>query len=111
MNESTPEFIQVITTIDSEQAARKLARLVVESRLGACVQVYGPIASVYRWQGQVEEATEWACLIKAPAASYPALEHLIKLNHTYTVPEILAVPVVAGSRDYLDWLRANTGPE
>ena len=110
MSKATGRFIQVITTIDSEAAARAVARLVVESHLAACAQVYGPVASVYWWQGRIEEATEWACVIKTLAANYEALERLIKAHHPYTVPEILAVPVSAGNPDYLDWLRENATP-
>ena len=107
MSREQGQFLQVITTIDSEEGARHIARLAVESHLAACAQVYGPVASVYRWQEALEEATEWACVIKTLAANYDALEHLIKVNHTYSVPEVLAVPVAAGSREYLNWLRQN----
>ena len=108
--ETTGQYIQVITTIDSEERARAIARLAVESRLGACAQVYGPVSSVYRWQGAIDEAAEWACVVKTLAVNYDALAHLIKVNHTYSVPELLAVPVVAGSTEYLNWVRENSTP-
>ena len=99
------EFLQVFTTIDNEAAARRIADVLVEKRLAACVQVVGPITSVYRWQGKVETATEWLCLIKTTREMYDGLEASIRALHSYEVPEIVAVPIVAGSRDYLDWLK------
>ena len=110
MSKVAGQVVQVITTIDSEAGARAIARLVVESHLAACAQVYGPLTSVYWWQGRVEETTEWACLCKTLAANYDALERLIKAHHPYTVPEILAVPVSAGNPDYLNWLGENATP-
>ncbi len=101
------EIIQVITTIDSEQGARKIARVAVERRVAACAQVSGPVSSVYWWQGKIEEAAEWACLLKTTRDNYLDLERLIKANHSYAVPEILAVPVIAGNGDYVAWLRQN----
>jgi periplasmic divalent cation tolerance protein len=68
------------------------------------VQVVGPIASTYHWQGKVETSQEWLCLIKTRQSHYRALEEAIAEMHSYEVPEILALGVVAGSRGYLDWL-------
>jgi periplasmic divalent cation tolerance protein len=98
------EFIQVITTIDSKDDAAKIARSLVEQHLAACVQVIGPIGSTYWWEGEIETAEEWLCLIKTRAERYAEVEAAISAVHTYDVPEILAVPVEQGSRDYLSWL-------
>lgn len=98
------EAIQVMTTTASRDDARKIARALVEERLAACVQIIGPLTSVYRWQGAVEEAEEYLCLAKTRPDAYPRVEAAIRAAHPYEVPEILAVPVVAGSRAYLDWL-------
>lgn len=100
------EAIQVVTTVATEEAAAALAAALVERRLAACVQVWGPIRSVYRWAGAVESAEEWVCQIKTLAWRFPALEEAIQELHAYDVPEILATPVVAGSEAYLAWLRA-----
>ena len=97
--------VQVSTTLDSEAAARQLARQLVEERLAACVQVVGPIASVYRWEGAISEATEWLCLIKTGETALPPLIERIRALHSYAVPEIIATPVVAGDPDYLAWVR------
>ncbi len=102
--------IQVITAVESEEAAQALAGALVEARLAACVQLLGPIRSTYRWQGAVETATEWLCLIKSRAETYPALEAAIRTQHSYETPEILAVPVLAGSAPYLAWLTAQVDP-
>lgn len=99
-------FIQVTTTTEKREDADRIARTLVERRLAACVQIVGPITSVYRWKGKIETAGEWLCLIKSRAESYGAVEQAIRSLHPYELPEIIAVPVAAGSRDYLDWLRA-----
>jgi len=102
------EFIQVVTSIDSEGKAGEIARKLLEERLAACVQVLGPVRSRYWWEGKLEEAEEWLCLVKAKAADYERIESAIKAAHPYTVPEILAMPIATGNPDYLDWLRRET---
>lgn len=102
------EFIQVITTVESSAAGATLARSIAETRLAACVQIIGPIQSVYWWGGKVEDAQEWQLLIKTTADSFPALEAHIKANHSYDTPEIIATPIVAGSSEYLSWISEET---
>jgi periplasmic divalent cation tolerance protein len=99
-----PDYIQVLTTVGSEQEAERVASTLVEHRLAACVQVLGPIVSHYRWQGTVEEAREWQCLAKTEAGSYPRVEAAIREVHSYEEPEIVATPIVAGSEGYLGWI-------
>ena len=89
--------------------AQAIARALVEKRLAACVQIIGPITSTYWWQGEIETAEEWLCLIKTRADLFEQVEAAIKEVHPYDVPEILAVPVVAGSEDYLAWLDRELG--
>jgi len=101
------EYLQLVTTIDSEEAAERLSAALVERRLAACVQVLGPIASTYRWQGEVENAREWMCVAKTAAARYDQLEAAIRELHPYDEPEIVATPIVAGSAGYLAWLAHN----
>lgn len=100
------EFIQVITTTTERAEANRLARALVEMGLAGCVQIIGPITSVYRWQGAIEEAPEWLCLIKTSRARYAEVEQTIRCLHSYETPEILAIPVLAGSPAYLAWLAA-----
>lgn len=98
------DFIQVVTTTNSREDADRIARALVEQRVAGCVQILGPISSTYRWQGEIETAQEWLCLIKSRRDRYPDLEQAIRELHSYDVPEILATPVVAGSAAYLQWL-------
>jgi len=96
---------QVSTALDSEAAAGRLAATLVEERLAACVQVVGPILSVYRWDGALTRAAEWLCTAKTAEVALPALLARIRALHSYQQPEIVAVAIVAGDPGYLDWLR------
>ncbi len=96
--------IVVLTTTETPQQAAQLAQVLVESELAACVQILPPITSIYRWEGKIETATEILLLIKTTSEVYPALEVAIKANHPYQTPEIIALPIEAGSTDYLNWL-------
>jgi len=98
------EYIQVVTTTGSADEARRIAMALVEEKLAACVQIVGPIESIYRWQGKLEKATEWQCWIKTRRQNYDAVEAAIRRWHSYEVPEILAVPIITGSEAYLKWL-------
>lgn len=98
------DHVIVISTTDSEEAARALAAGAVEARLGACAQVIGPITSVFRWDGAVQTEREWRVEIKTAADRVPALVKHLKAAHTYDVPEIIAVPITGGSAEYLSWL-------
>ena len=102
------DYIEVHTTIDSKEGAQKIAEAIVSKRLAACVQVSGPITSTYWWQGQIEQAEEWVCTAKTRRELYSDLEQAIREAHTYDVPEILAVDVVAGCVDYLNWVSLET---
>ena len=97
-------FIQVVTTAAERSDAEKIAKTLVEKRLAGCVQIVGPVTSTYRWKGWVEQSQEWQCLIKTRQDLYSELEEVIKEIHPYETPEIIAIPLVAGCRDYLDWL-------
>lgn len=104
------EYVQVLTTVSSEEEAERISSLLIERRLAACVQILGPIASRYRWQGQVEEEREWQCLAKTEADRYAEVEAAIREAHSYEEPEILAIPILAGSSGYLGWISDNVGP-
>jgi periplasmic divalent cation tolerance protein len=103
------EHLQVFTTIDSEEAAERISAALVERRLAACAQVVGPISSTYRWQGEIERAREWMCVVKTTAARYPEVEAAIRELHSYDEPEIVATPIVVGSPGYLGWVSHNVG--
>jgi periplasmic divalent cation tolerance protein len=97
-------YLQVTTTTETKEQAEKIAKYLVEKKFAACVQIVGPITSIYRWKGKVEEAHEWLCLIKTRDVFYDRVEKAIKKLHSYETPEIIAVPIVKGSKEYLNWL-------
>jgi len=105
------EVIVVLTNLPELAAANKLAQLLVEQRLAACVNVLASCSSVYRWQGRIETATEVPVLIKTVAARYPRVEAAIRANHPYDLPEIVSVPVAAGLAEYLGWVAAECAAE
>lgn len=98
------KFIQVLTSAGTKEDAQKIAQSVVEKRLAGCAQVIGPITSTYRWDGKLETAEEWLCIIKSRNDLYKELEKAIQQIHPYKVPEILSIPVLEGSKSYLGWL-------
>lgn len=101
-------YIQVTTTTETKEQAQTIAQHLVEARLAACVQIIGPITSIYRWKGKVENAKEWLCLIKTQDDLYNKVEAAIKSQHSYETPEIIAVSIVKGSKEYLRWLGDET---
>lgn len=102
------DHVIVATTTGSEEAARALAAGAIESRLGACAQIVGPVTSVFRWQGEVCTEREWRVEIKTTADRVTALTAHITANHSYDVPEIIVTPITGGSAQYLSWLVAET---
>lgn len=99
-------LIVFVTTPNLEEAER-LARSIVESRLAACVQVLPEMTSVYLWNGEVRKDREHLLLIKTLEAMFPILEEFIKSNHSYEIPEIVAVRSEHVSEDYLKWMKHN----
>ncbi len=104
-------FVQIVTTVETAADARRIATALLEQRLAACVQIVGPITSHYWWQGKMEQASEYQCLIKSRQDLFAAVEAAIVAIHPYQTPEILALPVVAGGSGYLAWLHAELRPE
>jgi periplasmic divalent cation tolerance protein len=102
-------YIQVTTTTETKEQAQTIAQHLMESRLAACVQITGPITSIYRWKDKVENAREWLCIIKTTDKLYAAVEATIKRLHSYETPEIIAVPIINGSKEYLQWIHEETG--
>ena len=100
--------IVVLTTCDSEKHAAQLARILVEHRLAACVNILAPCRSVYRWQGAVQHDEEHPMLIKTTRERYAALEQAIRAGHPYELPEIIAVPIERGLPAYLEWVAGET---
>jgi len=99
----------ILTTAGSQEEAGKIARLLVERRLAACVNIVPRIESVYRWQGKVESATEWLLLIKTQTELFERVRDAVKELHSYDLPECVMLEVAAGSKEYLHWIAKNTG--
>src|SRR5262245_4502740 len=96
--------IVVLSTCDSAEHADRIARHLVERQLAACVNIISGARSVYRWQGKVEEASDFVLIIKPRRALWNTLQAEIAKVHTYDVPEVIALEIVAGSTQYLDWI-------
>ncbi len=103
------EYVQALTTVESEEAAVTLGRGIVEARLAACVQIVGPIRSLFWWEGKLDDAREWQLLMKTTTERLSELERHIKANHSYDTPEIIETEIIGGSAEYLDWVSAETG--
>jgi periplasmic divalent cation tolerance protein len=101
-------FSMVMTTCSDRESAGLIAAQLVEGRLAACVQIF-PIASVYRWEGAVQQAEEWMLLCKIRSSDYAAVELAIRAEHSYSNPEIIAVGIEMGASAYLDWIASATG--
>jgi periplasmic divalent cation tolerance protein len=106
---SDDAVLLVITTLPSEEAARDLAHVLIESRLAACVSRLPAVNSTYIWAGAIEEAKEIPLLIKTTSGVYPALEQAIRIAHPYELPEIMALPVATGLPAYLNWVSTSVG--
>ena len=100
--------VAVLVTVGTSDEGHRIAEALVTDRLAACVNVVGPISSTYRWQGEIVHDQELLLVIKTRAALFGAVEARVKQLHSYTTPEVIALPIAAGSAAYLDWLRAET---
>ena len=103
------ENIVVFITASNEDEAANIARALVEGRLAACVNIAGNLRSIYRWQGKVEDESEVLMIVKTQKKLFHSLAQKVRELHSYSVPEIIAVPIVEGSEDYLKWLKEVTG--
>lgn len=114
-SESTPRRDEgccvITTTVDSAEAAERIAHALVQRRQAACVQILGPIRSIYRWEGIIESGQEWQCQIKTPRDRAEAVHQTIVELHSYEVPEIIVTPILGGNANYLEWLRVETRGE
>ncbi len=98
----------IFTTCGSKEDADKLARLLVEKRLAACAQVSGTITSFYWWEDKLQEDTEWQVKFKVLASNYEKAERLIKENHPYDLPQIIALPVERALSEFINWVAKET---
>src|SRR5882672_11560186 len=102
-------IVVFMTAADREEAAR-LAEMLVKTQLAACVQILPEMESVYRWQGRIERQAEVLLIAKTTKAKFDDLEREVRALHSYETPEIVAVPLVAGSTPYLEWLSTSLDP-
>lgn len=104
-------FVIVLTTFPAEGNADVLARMLIDERLAACVNILPPMQSIYRWEGKVDDATERQLIIKTAASRVDALKEKLLEVHPYELPELLVIPVTGGSEKYLEWIAASTLPD
>jgi periplasmic divalent cation tolerance protein len=100
------KYIQIYTTIGKKEEAEHISEKLVSMRLAACVQIVGPIESIYWWNGAVEKSEEWLCVMKTDDTFYKKIEKVLSELHSYEVPEIISLPIIHGSEKYLSWLRS-----
>ena len=103
-----PAPIVVFVTCGSEEEALKIAHALVEGHLAACASLVAPLRSIYRWEGKVWDEKEWLLIIKTEKHRFEALEKRVKSLHSYSVPEIVSLPIMEGSPSYLNWLEEMT---
>ena len=101
--------IVVFITASNEDEAAKIAKALVEARLAACVNIIRNIRSIYSWQGKIEDDSEVLMIAKTQKRLFNALSAKVKELHSYTTPEIIALPIIEGSEDYLKWLGDTVG--
>jgi len=101
-------FIVVLVTCGSEEEALKIARALVEEGLAACANLVSPVRSIYRWEGKICDDREWLLIIKTQLERFTPLEEKVKSLHSYSIPEIISLPILEGSSSYLEWVRKMT---
>ena len=106
--QSMAESIVVLVTCGSEEEATKIANSLVEEGVAACVNIISPVRSIYRWEGKIWDEKEWMLIIKTEKKRFEDLEKKVKSLHSYSVPEIIGLPIVEGNPAYLKWLEEMT---
>ena len=102
------DHLLVITTLPDAESAETVARRLIEPGLAACVNIGAPVTSIYRWQGKIEQGREVMLTIKTTTTRFAEVEQAVRADHPYELPEVIAVPITAGSDDYLAWIDACT---
>jgi len=100
--------VVVLVTCGSEEEALKIANALVEAHLAACVNLVAPIRSIYRWEGKIWDEKEWLLIIKTQKHRFEELDKKVKSLHSYSVPEIISLPITEGAAAYLNWIKENT---
>ena len=102
-------YILAFVTVSSKKEAKEIANVLVKDRLVACVNIVPGIVSVYTWQGKKEKSNEVLLIIKSRKTLFKKLARKVKQLHSYDVPEVISIPILDGNKDYLHWIRQNTG--
>ncbi|MCG3112490.1 MAG: divalent-cation tolerance protein CutA [Candidatus Manganitrophus sp. SB1] len=102
--------IVVLMTTSSKEEGEKIGRALVEMKLAACANIFSPISSIFSWEGKICQEQEALVILKSRRECFARLAEEVKRRHSYSVPEIIALPLVEGSSDYLNWIRENTQP-
>ena len=102
------EFVVVFISVDSQENAQKISNRLLTERKAACVNIIPKVESQYWWQGKIESANELLLIVKTRAELLEELIKLVKENHPYSVPEIIALPIIGGNKDYLQWIEKET---
>jgi periplasmic divalent cation tolerance protein len=99
----------ILITCANKKEARKIARELIRAKLAACVNIVDKVESIFRWQGRVERAREVLLVVKSSKSKLSALIKAVRKIHSYQVPEIIALPIIAGYRPYLEWIDESLG--
>ena len=102
------DFIIILVTTSSEEEAKKIAFSLVGKRFAACVNIVKDMESIYRWKGKISDEKEVLMMIKTRKKLYKSVEGEVRKLHSYEVPEIIALPIISGSKDYLYWIDSET---
>jgi periplasmic divalent cation tolerance protein len=102
------DYIMVLTTCNSSEVASSIANILVANKLAACVNIVNNVESVYQWQGKIEHDKEILLIIKTRQSLFSQIEQMIQELHNYELPEIIAVPIEAGEKNYLNWIQSAT---
>jgi len=100
-------FLEIQITTATEDEAIRLGEVLVESELAACAQISGPIRSIYVWEGKRESSQEWVCCLKSQESLFPELVETVRKNHSFQCPQIIAVPILMATDDYLQWIETS----
>lgn len=101
--------IVVLVTASGVRQAKKIARALIEGNLAACANLITPVRSIYRWQGKLTEGRECLLIIKTTRGRFDAVRACVERLHSYSVPEVIALPIVDGAPNYLNWIAESTG--
>ncbi len=102
------EFVIVYITAANEEEAEKIAKALLDAKLAGCASIVKNLRSIYRWQGKIEDGSEVLMIVKSRRELFGRLAEMVKQLHSYSVPEVIAMPVVEGSEGYLTWLEEET---